>query len=182
MSEEQINEVTVRRRLHQMLSTSGSMQGSNVVGVGNYPHEIDFMRLMDSGYVHAYEIKCSVSDLRKELKKPVHKDLADGVPNRRVGNYGRKPHPIRTYTVVVVSQKMVDEALRILPSWAGIIYIGHWEQRKNEVVRKARALENSRVLTEIEKSKWLTKFYYRYWALDHDYQLQSARIRALEGA
>ena len=87
-SKHTITEGIVRDRLLSIYRPSKEMVAFNIGAIGNHKHEVDFIRVLKSGYVEEYEIKISRADIRAEIKKKTrkHDELIAGV-ERHVGWY-----------------------------------------------------------------------------------------------
>lgn len=78
-----LTEKLVRDRLLRLFPAHQNLVGFNLVGIGPYPHEMDFTRVTNTGYVQEFEIKVTASDIKAELTKAwKHDDLQNGVLRR----------------------------------------------------------------------------------------------------
>jgi hypothetical protein len=66
---EVITEKVVRDRMLRHFPPHASLIAVNLCGIGPYTHEMDMVRVLDSGWAHEFEIKISAADIRADAKK-----------------------------------------------------------------------------------------------------------------
>lgn len=149
----EITEKIVRDRLLRLFPARDSLVAFNICGIGPYPWEMDFARVMDSGFVQEFEIKVTKADICNEVKKLWKQDdLQHRALRRHFDSHGRTDammgeivlapyrhkrvsplllvphihyhHCIREFYVVVPSEcALADFALSALPPWVGVLEI-----------------------------------------------------------
>lgn len=76
---EVITEKVMRDRMLHHFPPHASLIAVNLCGIGPYKHEMDMVRVLNSGWAHEYEIKISAADIRADAKKAAkYKDLQMG--------------------------------------------------------------------------------------------------------
>jgi len=87
MADEAVTEKIMRDRLLRIFSPYKDLVTFNLCGFGGYAHEIDFLRVLRSGWAYEFEIKVTASDIRAEAakKKGKHAELESGI-RRHLGS------------------------------------------------------------------------------------------------
>lgn len=78
---DKITERTVRDRLLRYYSPYKDLVAFNLCGIGRYGHEMDFVRILKSGWAYEFEIKITAADIRADVAKKPEKydELQNGI-------------------------------------------------------------------------------------------------------
>lgn len=109
-------------------------------------HECDMMILTGSGYASEVEIKISVADLRKDLKKP----------------HGHESDKIK-YLYFAMPEEM-EKHIDLVPERAGIIIVRTINERVYaRLIRFPIVNKNAKPFMQYEINQYMYLAYLRYW-------------------
>lgn len=157
--------------------------------------ECDMLAITNSGYLHEYEIKLTISDYKKDREKGPSRGWADGQYRNtpeRTKHARLEDHDVRGpvcfwYVVpdgmIVVDAKPRTDPAACLPPWAGLMYAApsQWGRIRLSVIRRAPRLHGQK-LNPATASHILGNCYYRYWGerIRNDNLVSAQRLAAAE--
>lgn len=148
----------IQKRLAIMLDYCTNVVVPNTNATG---YEADLLCLMRSGFLDEYEIKISVSDLKREFAKDNRTKVAKHRHLLAQATYPRMI-PVRRFSIVLPEDLVIPSSL-IVPAHIGIVRVPIDGRRHPTIERKPKLLPGYRKLFDNEQWSIVRLGYIRYW-------------------